>query len=113
MPLADGRAAAALTRLLAAERSAIVTGDFAGLERLTRRKLELVGALKAGPDSAAALARMKAEVLRHDRLMSATRDGLRGMAWPKQSASDPLTTYGPDGAAETHPESGRRMARRV
>lgn len=104
--------AAALDRLLAAERAALMSGRLGELERLARRKVDLIARLGAEPGSTAALARMKAALLRQDRLIAAIRAG-RLAAKAAAREKPLLRTYGPDGSAERGADQGRMIARRV
>lgn len=109
MPRAENRTAAALDRLLAAERQAILTGRLGGLDRVARAKLALVTRLAAAPEGADSLAHMRAALARQDRLIAAVRDGARAA----RKAEVSLSTYGPDGAVDPAQPVGTRVARRV
>jgi flagellar biosynthesis/type III secretory pathway chaperone len=109
MHRAEDRTAAALDRLLAAERQALLTGRLAGLDRVAQAKLALVTRLAAAPDGADALARMRAALARQDSIIAAARDG----ALSARKAEVSLSTYGPDGATDPAQPVGSRVARRV
>jgi flagellar biosynthesis/type III secretory pathway chaperone len=109
MPRADDRAAAALDRLLAAERQAILSGRLADLDRLARAKLALVTRLSAAPGGEGAFARMRAALVLQDRLIGAARNGANAA----RKAEAKLSTYGPNGAADAESAVGTRVARRV
>jgi flagellar biosynthesis/type III secretory pathway chaperone len=104
--------AVALDRLLASERAALLSGKVDDLDRLARRKADLVARIVAEPDSEAALSRMKAALLRQDRLIAAVRAG-RQVAQTANRDRPQLRTYGPDGASDLGADQGRRFARRL
>lgn len=104
--------AAALDRLLATERTALIAGKLGELDRLARRKAEMIARLAVEPASEAVLKRMKAALLQQERVIAAVRAG-RLAAKTAAREAPLLRTYGPDGSADRGPDQGRLIARRV
>lgn len=111
MATGDDHGISALDRLFAAERGALLDGRYAELARLATQKADLVVRLCSGNASGSRLARVKAALLRQERLLHAARDGARA-ACRQSFENPPLTTYGPDGASGTIDPQGQRIARR-
>ncbi len=111
MPRAE-ETVVALDRLLAAEKLALLEGRTADLDRLARRKTDLVARMTAENGSAAALVHMKSALMRQERLMAAVRAG-RLAAQTANRDRPQLRTYGPDGASGPNADQGRQIARRV
>ncbi len=104
--------AVALDRLLAQERAALISGKMSDLDRLAKRKAELIARLAAEPQSEAALHRIRTALLRQDKVIAAVRAG-RLSAKAEARETPLLRTYLPDGSAEKGPDQGRLIARRV
>ncbi len=91
----------ALEGLLERERTLILAGDFDGLMRLTREKDAGFAGLRAQPEDAAALDRIRASARRNQSLLNAAARGFRAAQERLAALERPgaaLRTYGRDGA---------------
>lgn len=112
----DTRAEALLGRLLALERTVLLSGQYDRLETLGREKAALIEALAATRAGVAVLQEARAGLAQNQMLLGAAREGLRAARIALDRLDAPLRTYGPDGLtgqAESADGSGGRLARRV
>jgi hypothetical protein len=107
----DDRGAAALDRLLAAEREALFAGRYADLARFATQKAALVARLCTGTATRSRLVQVRLALLRQEQLLELAREGA-GVARRQRAEGTALSTYGPDGASGITGPQGQRIARR-
>ncbi|KPP89289.1 MAG: FlgN protein [Rhodobacteraceae bacterium HLUCCA08] len=94
-----------IERIIARERDALLSGDYASLSDLAAEKLELGDRLEAlGADGTAQLKALAAALNRNERLLARAVDGVReaGDRLRQQAeARNALQTYGRDGKGST------------
>ena len=108
----DTGAAAALGRLLDAEREVLLSGDLEGLAALLTPKEELIDALNAQADPDAALiVEIGSKLRRNQLLLDGALEGIRAVSSrlaELRAVKATLETYGADGKKHdilAHPES--------
>lgn len=110
----DHAVASRLRDLLATERAAVLTGDYAKLEGISRRKSDLVAGIAASqPD--ADIAKMVRDALADSAaILKAARDGFRS-GIENVTGAAPVTTalYQADGSRRVVQDTARRVERKA
>jgi flagellar biosynthesis/type III secretory pathway chaperone len=104
-----------LAEVLAAERQALLTGDFDALGDLIVRKERLVEAL-AGDGPVPGLERLRKAAHANQALIGAARDAVisvRKQLEDLKSGGPALHTYDSDGRSTVHESGGRTLERRA
>jgi hypothetical protein len=112
----EDRLMRAIDSLLAAERAALLTGDYAGLAALAPRKESLFGAIPANVSDPGGLRRIAAEVGRNQVLLAAAIDGIKDAAAHVseiRQARRGFLAYGREGQREVVAGSGPTLERKV
>ncbi len=114
MPPKAHRNAAQLRDLLATERTAVLSGEYALLEELARRKERLVRSVAANPPPPLLLAKLRAALADNATLMAAASDGFR-TAIKNLVAAPPVATalYQADGSCRMMRDVGRQVERKA